>query len=127
MSKRIERTDDFAFRREHLQALSDAELKTYFWQLANQTIEPLVALAKHHTSPSIERSVLMRMGFSSIESKQIVDRLLPLQLLKKGAGGVVYRKHLLTNLPIREAGLALLEEHGVDDVILFYGGSHEAK
>ena len=83
MSKRIERADDFASRREHVQALSDEELKVYFWQLANQTIEPLVALAKQHTSPSIERSVLMRMGFSSIESKQIVDRLLPLQLLRK--------------------------------------------
>ena len=65
----IERPDDFAKRRQHLQRLSDAELHNYFWQLVDQIVAPLIEEARTHTSPSIERSVLLRMGFSSIEAK----------------------------------------------------------
>ena len=43
-----------------IEKLSDAELKARFWELANETVAPMVELARTHTSPSIERSVLMR-------------------------------------------------------------------
>ena len=41
-------------------------------QLTGQLVDPLLELAKENTSPAIERSVLLRMGFSSLEAK--VDR-----------------------------------------------------
>jgi D-ornithine 4,5-aminomutase subunit alpha len=62
----LKREDDFNTRRANLAKMSDAELKERFWQLAEQTVEPLLQMAKTHTSPSVERTVLIRMGFSSI-------------------------------------------------------------
>jgi len=43
-------------------------------------VDPLLEYGRTHTTPSIERSVLLRMGFSSLEAKplvldQDVDRL----------------------------------------------------
>jgi D-ornithine 4,5-aminomutase subunit alpha len=64
-----ERPDDFESRRQHLRKMSDEELHSYFWQLAEKIITPLVEEARTHTTPSIERSVLLRIGFSSIEAK----------------------------------------------------------
>lgn len=69
-----ERKDDFQKRREHLADLSDQELKERFWDLADQIVDPLADLAKTHTSPSIERSVLIRMGFNSLDAKAIVKK-----------------------------------------------------
>ena len=68
------REDDFPVRRQHLAGLSDQELQERFWQLAQELVAPLVELARTHTSPSIERSVLLRMGFSSLEASAIVAR-----------------------------------------------------
>ena len=62
----MERKDDFQARRQHLADLSDQELHQRFWDLLDQVVEPLAQLARTHTSPAIERSVLLRMGFSSI-------------------------------------------------------------
>jgi len=115
------RNDDFQKRRTHLQQLSDQELKDYFWELANKAVEPLIDLAKKNTSPSIERSILLRMGFSSIEAKVIVEKTISNNLIKKGAGHIVYRYHLLTNLPLREAGLKLMNDEGWDEVIKSFG------
>ncbi|MFA6890301.1 MAG: ornithine aminomutase subunit alpha [Bacilli bacterium] len=123
--KPIERIDDFQTRRQHLNALSDEQLKDLFWKLANQVIDPLIDLAKTHTSPSIERSVLLRMGFSSLEAKALVDQVIIHQLMGKGAGHVVYRYATLSGLSIREAGLALLNHQGWEDVIAGFGGHHE--
>ncbi len=103
----IERRDDFQKRRAHLARLSEEELEARFWELSNKLTDPLIELARDHTTPSIERSVLLRMGFSSMEAKAIVDGCIGRSLIGKGAGHVVYRASLLTKTPLREAGLKL--------------------
>jgi len=65
------RPDDFVERSKHLQKMTDEELNAYFWQLVEKVVAPLVELARTHTSPSIERSVLLRMGFNSFEAKSL--------------------------------------------------------
>ena len=116
MNSRKSREDDYLKRREHLASLSDEELKTMFWDLAEQTVEPLVDLAYKNTTPAIERSVLLRMGFSSLEAKDIVDKVITHGLIGKGAGHVVYRLAKLENLEIREAGLKLISNQGFEIV-----------
>lgn len=115
------RTDDFPTRRAHLASLSDTALKNRFWELANQAVLPMIDLAKTHTSPSIERSVLLRMGFSSLEAKALVDKVILHQLIGKGAGHVVYRYSLLQNCSVRAAGLALLHDQGWDEIKAYWG------
>lgn len=111
------RKDDFEKRRKHLENLTDEQLKTKFWNLANQAVDPLISLAKENTSPAIERSVLLRMGFSSIEAKAIVDRVIDYGLIGKGAGHVVYKIAEMKKISIREAGLNLLEGNYWDEVL----------
>ena len=118
----IKREDDYEKRREHLKNLSDEELKTRFWQLTGQLVDPLLELAKENTSPAIERSVLLRMGFSSLEAKDIVDGCTEKSLLCHGAGNVVYRYAKHTNLTIREAGLALKNPANMEQAALLFGG-----
>jgi D-ornithine 4,5-aminomutase subunit alpha len=103
-----ERPDDFQTRRAHLQHLSNAELQTYFWRLVEQIVQPIVEEARTHTSPSIERSVLLRMGFSSLEAKALVNTMLEKGLLGHGAGNLVLRLAHQRGLTVRAAGLALL-------------------
>lgn len=105
-----ERPDDFEMRRAHLQSLSNEELHDYFWELVHQIVAPLIEEARTHTTPSIERSVLLRMGFSSIESKQLVEQLHQNGLLGHGAGYLVLELAKTKNISVREAGVALL--HG---------------
>ena len=83
------RPDTFQEVREHLAHLSDAELEALFWELSHQTVAPLVELARTHTSPSIERSVLMRMGCDSVTCKAVVAECETRGLLGHGAGHVV--------------------------------------
>jgi len=104
----MQRADDFEQRRAHLRSLSDAELQAYFWELAGRIVAPLVEEARTHTTPSIERSVLLRMGFSSIEAGQLVDRLRARGLLGHGAGRLVLELAQRRGLDVREAGSALL-------------------
>ncbi|WP_455220540.1 ornithine aminomutase subunit alpha [Kaarinaea lacus] len=104
----MERPDDFATRRKHLQSLSDEELHQRFWQLAEQIVAPLIAEARTHTSPSIERSVLLRMGFSSIETKKLVSEMQQKEILAYGAGRLVFELAKSKNISIREAGAKLL-------------------
>lgn len=85
------RKDDFNIRRAHLAELSDEELKARFFSLAEEIVEPLIALSKKSTSPSVERSVLLRMGFSSLEARDIVNHVLDLGLMGKGAGNIVLK------------------------------------
>ena len=40
----MKRQDDFESRRAHLKGMSDEELKNYFWQLAQQVVDPLLEL-----------------------------------------------------------------------------------
>lgn len=85
---RIKRFED---RQQDLSKLSDEELKNRFWRLCEELVEPIVDLARTHTSPSIERSVLLRMGIDSITAHGVVDRVLEAGLLAKGAGHVVLK------------------------------------
>jgi D-ornithine 4,5-aminomutase subunit alpha len=102
------RPDDFASRRQHLEALSDAELQERFWTLVDQIVAPLIEEARTHTTPSIERSVLLRMGFSSLEAGQLVERLQASGLLGEGAGRLVLELATAKGISLREAGSALL-------------------
>ena len=105
----MERQDDFKQRRTHLKDLSEKQLEERFWELCGKLMDPIVDMASKHTSPSIERSVLLRMGFSSIESKAIVEGAVDRNLLEHGAGHLVYKLSQAKGLEIREAGLKLAE------------------
>ena len=108
-----ERTARFEKRREELKKMSDAELKMRFWELCNQVVDPIVALSRTHTSPSIERSVLLRMGIDSISSHGVVDRIYEAGLLGKGAGHVVLKLAQKTGTDVRSAAAAILENKDV--------------
>ncbi|AOT72840.1 ornithine aminomutase subunit alpha [Geosporobacter ferrireducens] len=120
----MKRADDFQQRRTHLANLTDEQLKERFWQLAEKIVDPMIDLAYKNTTPSIERSVLLRMGFSSLEAKAIVEGVMDRGLMGKGAGHVVYRLAKEKNLQIREAGLALVEGKYWDEIAaMFQGGA----
>ncbi|SHI52226.1 D-ornithine 4,5-aminomutase S subunit [Geosporobacter subterraneus DSM 17957] len=120
----MKRADDFQQRRAHLANLTDEQLKERFWQLAEKIVDPMIDLAYKNTTPSIERSVLLRMGFSSLEAKTIVEGVMDRGLMGKGAGHVVYKLAKEKNLPIREAGLALVEGKYWDEAAaMFQGGA----
>lgn len=104
----VDRADDFAARRASLRALSDNELHAYFWNLAERIIAPLIEEARTHTTPSIERSVLLRMGFSSLEAKTLVERMNMRGFLGHGAGRLVLTLAQTKGITVREAAMALL-------------------
>jgi D-ornithine 4,5-aminomutase subunit alpha len=83
------REDTFVKVRGHLALLSDEELEARFWELTQRVVDPLVELARTHTSPSIERSVLMRMGIDSRTCVAVVAECEKRGLLGHGAGHVV--------------------------------------
>lgn len=122
---RLERADDFETRRKHLADLTEDELEARFWDLTEKLVDPIVELARKNTSPSIERSVLLRMGFSSIEAKAIVDGAIDRGLIGKGAGHILYRLSKEKNMEIREVGLKLVEGEMWEDVVsIFKGGAN---
>ena len=104
----MERADDFSLRRARLRSMPDEELHAYFWSLAEKIVAPLIEEARTHTTPSIERAVLLRMGFSSIEAKALVERMRERGLLGHGAGGLVLKVAHRKRISVREAGTALL-------------------
>lgn len=118
----MKRKDDFEIRRQHLKDLSEEQLEMRFWELAEKIVDPLIDLAYKQTSPSIERSVLLRMGFSSLEATAIVDGAIDRGLLGKGAGHLVYRLSKDYNLSVREAGLKLVEGQMWDEVMKIFAG-----
>ncbi len=120
------REDDFQKKREHLKNMSEEELINYFWQLTEKIVDPLVELSKSHTSPSIERSVLLRMGFSSIESKNIVRYMVENNLLPHGAGKVVLIYSELKKKNYLEAGKDLSEGIGWEEIVNFYRRNQNA-
>ncbi len=81
--------DKFQAEKANLESLSDEQLNELFWKKAEEIVNPLISLAKTHTSPSIERSVLLRMGFNSLEAKSIVEGIFERDLLGKGAGNIL--------------------------------------
>ncbi|HBF40781.1 MAG TPA: ornithine aminomutase [Anaerolineaceae bacterium] len=105
-SDRIQRFEE---RQRELHKLSDAELKARFWELCYQVVDPIVELAKTHTSPSIERSVLLRMGIDSITAHGVVDIVMQAGLLGKGAGNVVLKVAQKTGTDVQKAATAILE------------------
>jgi len=116
----MQRPDDFSERRKHLAHFTDEQLLAHFWQLTCQVVDPLIDLAKKHTSPSIERSVLLRMGFSSLEAQPIVKIGVERGLLGKGLGHLVWRLAQLKNIEIREAGLLLAGGNGWDELESYF-------
>ncbi len=120
----MKRQDDFQERRKHLADLSEDELEAKFWQLTEELIDPIIDLAKKNTSPSIERSILLRMGFSSVEAKTIVDGAIDRGIIGKGAGHIVYRLSKDNNMEIRDVGLKLIEGEMWEEAIsTFKGGA----
>ena len=107
-----QRVDDFEQRRKHLRSLSDEALHQRFWQLAQQIVDPLIAEARTHTSASIERSVRLRMGFASVEAGALGKRMGQKALLGHGAGRQVLELARARGIPVRDAGLALLDGEG---------------
>ena len=117
-----ERLDDFETRRAHLKNMSDVELKAYFLELADKIVDPLLDLAYKNTSKSIERSVLLRMGFNSLEAKGIVDILNEKNLLRKGSGQCVYLVSQNLGIDIHEAGLKIQNSEEIDYLLSYFGG-----
>jgi D-ornithine 4,5-aminomutase subunit alpha len=68
----------------------------------------MITEARTHTSPSIERSVLLRMGFSSLEARPLVDQMSNRGLLGHGAGKLVLQLAQKKGISVRQAGLGLL-------------------
>jgi D-ornithine 4,5-aminomutase subunit alpha len=104
-----DRPDDFATRRAHLQGLSDEALHERFWDLVERIVAPLIAEARTHTTPAIERSVLLRMGFSSSEAAALVAGMASRGLLGRGAGRLVLELAMAKHIGVRQAGAALLD------------------
>jgi D-ornithine 4,5-aminomutase subunit alpha len=116
MKSGLERKDDFEIRREHLKNLSDDQLKKRFWELTEKIVEPMIDMAKKYTSPSIERSVLLRMGFNSIEANKIVDILYKKDLLGHGAGNVVLKISKKENIKYLDAGRKIIDGYPCENL-----------
>ncbi|MFP4287571.1 MAG: ornithine aminomutase subunit alpha [Candidatus Izemoplasmataceae bacterium] len=112
-----ERQDDYLNRSKHLKNMNDSELKNYFYELAEKIVNPLLELSYTHTTKSIERSVLLRMGLSSIDSKAVVDKLNELNLLRKGAGHCVYKLMKEKSMDLQQATNSIINENGADYIL----------
>lgn len=122
----MEKTVDFEEKRKHLKDLTDEQLKERFWDLIDQVVDPITELAYKNTTPSIERSVLLRMGFSSLESSALVEGALDRGLISHGVGHIVYRMAKDNNLEIREAGLKLIDGELWDQALSVFKGGEQA-
>ncbi len=109
MKKNLIREDDFEIRRQKLAKLSNEELKQRFWELTERIVDPLLNTAKKYTSPSIERSVVLRMGFSSLEASPLVKGAVERGLIGKGVGHLIYRVARDKNISVRTAGLEMID------------------
>lgn len=119
----MKRADDFETRRKHLANMTDEELYQHFWKVTEQAVDPLLELGRKNTTPSVERSVLLRMGFSSIETKPIVEGCMDRGLMGHGAGHVVYKLAKEKGVSVREAGQLLVDGKCWDEAAaLFKGG-----
>ena len=117
---RMKRKDDFAERRKHIADLSDQELYDRFWDLTTQVVTPMLELGKKNTTPTVERSVLLRMGISSLETKPIVEGCMERGLMGKGAGHVVYKLSKAKGISVKEAGTMLAEGKGWDEAVSLF-------
>jgi D-ornithine 4,5-aminomutase subunit alpha len=110
------RTDDFTRRRQHLRELTDEQLHARFWELAERIVAPLIEEARSHTTPAIERSVLLRMGFNSLQCKALVQQIHARGLLGHGAGRLVLELARQRGIPIVGAGECLLRGDGWEEL-----------
>lgn len=117
----IERADDFAERRKKIAHLTDEELHQRFWALAETIVQPLIELARTYTSPSLERSVLLRMGISSPDAAAIVQKITEYGLLGKGAGHVLWRLSLALGKDVKQVGVELAQGQHWDQVRSIFG------
>lgn len=115
------REDTYQEWRGHLAGLGDDELEARFWALVNEITDPLVELARTHTSPSIERSVLMRMGIDSRTCMAVVTEVDNRGLLGHGAGHVVLHCATEWGIEVREAAARLAAGEGWDTVTARWG------
>jgi D-ornithine 4,5-aminomutase subunit alpha len=116
------RPDTYNEVRKHLADLDDEQLERKFWELSEQCVEPLVELARTHTSPSIERSVLMRMGVDSLTCHAVVDECEKRGLLGHGAGHVVLVCMQAWRMDAPIAATRLAAGDGWDTVSAKWGG-----
>ncbi|WP_373898550.1 ornithine aminomutase subunit alpha [Haloimpatiens sp. FM7315] len=123
----MKREDDFEKRREHIKDLTDKELYEKFWNLTEEIVRPLIDLAYTNTSPAIERSVLLRMGFSSIEASSIVKEGIKWSLLGEGMGHVVLDYAKYRKINYLEAGKELSEGKGWEEISKIIGGEVNEK
>ncbi len=117
------REDTYLEIRGHLAGLSDEELEARFWELSRQVVDPLVELARTHTSPSIERSVLMRMAIDSPTCVAVVAECEKRGLLGHGCGHVVWYYANQEGLTAPEAARRLVAGEGWDLVEQKWGGA----
>lgn len=116
------RNDDYEVRRSHLAELSEEELKKRFFSLAEEIVQPLITLSKNSTTPSVERSVLLRMGFSSLEARDIVNHVLDLGLMGKGAGNIVLKTSEKLGEDYLTVGRRMAEGNHLDVVVSIFKG-----
>ena len=100
----MKREDDFQIRHEHLKGLTEEQLHDRFWNLTEQIVKPIIDLAHGHTSPAVERSVALRMGFSSLQAQPLIDHCTHYKLLGKGIGNVILTYAKLKNMDYLKAG-----------------------
>ncbi len=116
------RPDTYDEVRKHLADLSDEQLEDRFWELCDEVVAPLVELARTHTSPSIERSVLMRMGIDSRTCVAVVAECETRGLLGHGAGHVVLVCMQAWEVDAPTAAGRLANGEGWDIVAAKWGG-----
>lgn|GEM_PF-11477 len=109
-------TEDFGSRRAHLADMTLSQLDERFWALAHQVAAPLIELAAGHTSPSIERSVLLRMGLDSLEARAVAEQCSEAGMLGHGAGNCLLRLAMAKGCSLDEAIELLADGRGWDDV-----------
>ena len=86
-----------------LETATDEQLYERFWQLADRLVDPLIELARTHTSPAVERSILLRMGFNSLQASAFVDRCVREGQLGCGAGAILLRHAQRNDVSIERA------------------------
>ena len=105
-----ERVERYEALRTELADLDDAALKERFWQLCEEVMTPVVDLARTHTTPSIERSVLLRMGIDSVTTHAVVENVFAASLGGKGAGHAVLRLSRRDGIGLRDAAARIAED-----------------
>ena len=115
-------TDDYLTRREHLKDLSDEALKATFgtWPKKSLILGRFGLPPYNPASNAQYCCVWVFPVWRQTNRAKTIEH----DLIGKGAGHVVYRYSRLANLPLRDAGLALMENQGWDLVKQSFGGRH---